>query len=78
MTTTVVTSKGQVVIPSKIRKKLNIKRGTRFYVEEQGDSLVLKPVNGDYFQQLAGILNTGGKLTRALLEERAREREREK
>ena len=27
MTTTVVTTKGQIVIPSKIRRKLNIKKG---------------------------------------------------
>jgi len=78
MTTTVVTSKGQVVIPSKIRKKLNIKQGTRLFVEEHGNALILKPVNRDYFDQFAGILSTGGRLTKALLEERAREREREK
>ncbi|MFH1903587.1 MAG: AbrB/MazE/SpoVT family DNA-binding domain-containing protein, partial [Candidatus Omnitrophota bacterium] len=32
---TTVTTKGQIVIPSKIRRRLNIKRGTRLYVEEK-------------------------------------------
>ena len=77
MTTTVVTSKGQVVIPSKIRRKLNIKRGTRLYVEERGDGLVLKPVTREFFKKIAGLLPTGGKLTKMLLKERARDRERE-
>ena len=36
MVTTVVTTKGQIVIPSKIRRKYNIKRGTKLYIEERG------------------------------------------
>ena len=34
MSTAIVTSKGQIVIPSKIRRRLNIKRGTKLYIEE--------------------------------------------
>jgi AbrB family looped-hinge helix DNA binding protein len=71
MNTTVVTTKGQVVIPSKIRRKLNIKKGTKLYVEECGDEIVLKPVTAAYFEKLAGILQTKGKMTRSLLENRA-------
>jgi AbrB family looped-hinge helix DNA binding protein len=42
MITTVMTSGGQVVIPTKIRRKLNIKNGTRLSVEEGCDEIILK------------------------------------
>lgn len=76
MVTTIVTTKGQIVIPSRIRRKFNIKKGTRLFIEEKGDDLVLKPVTPEYFSKMAGILGTKGKLTRALLEERAKDKER--
>lgn len=77
MATTVVTTKGQIVIPSRIRKHLNIKIGTKLYVIEQGDQIILRPLNEEYFEKMAGILNTKGKLTRALLKEREKEKEAE-
>lgn len=77
MVTTVVTTKGQIVIPSKIRRKYNIKKGTKLYIEERGDELVLKAVTQEYFEKIAGVLQTRGKLSRALLEERSKDKERE-
>ena len=77
MATTVVTTKGQVVIPSKIRRKHNIKKGTRLYVEERADEIILKPVTPAYFEKLAGILPTKGRLSKTLLNERAADKERE-
>lgn len=77
MTTTVVTSKGQIVIPSKIRRRLNIKRGTTLYIEEREDELILKAVTPAYFERIAGILSTKGKLSKALIEEREKDKGRE-
>jgi AbrB family looped-hinge helix DNA binding protein len=77
MTTTIVTTKGQIVIPSKIRQRLKIKRGTKLYIEERGNELILKPVTPEYFERIAGVLPTKGKLSKALLEERAKDKERE-
>lgn len=74
MTTTIVTAKGQIVIPSKYRRKLNIEKGTKLYIEERGDELVLKPVTPDYLEKLSGVLKTEGKLSKALLKERALEK----
>ena len=70
-----VTSKGQVVIPVKLRRKFGIKEGTRIMFEERGDEIILRPVVREYFEKLAGILGKGGKLLKALKEEKARERE---
>lgn len=77
MTTTVVTTKGQIVIPSKIRRKFNIKRGTKLYIEEKGEELIIRPVTQAYFERIAGVLQTKGKLSKTLLEERSKDKERE-
>ena len=78
MTMTVMTSKGQIVVPSKIRRRLNMKKGTKFCLLEKGDQIILQPLTDEYFERVAGILNTKGKLTRAILDERAKEKELEK
>jgi AbrB family looped-hinge helix DNA binding protein len=77
MTTTILTTKGQIVIPSKIRKRLNLKEGTKFSIVEDENRIVLQPLTPDYFEKMAGILNTKGKLVKALMEERRQEKERE-
>ena len=77
MTTTTITSKGQIVVPVEIRRHLHIKKGMRFAVVEQNGQIVLSPMNQDYFNSFAGILKSkkGGKsLTEMFLEERRKER----
>jgi AbrB family looped-hinge helix DNA binding protein len=75
MDKSVVTVKGQIVIPSKLRRKFGIKRGTQVYLYERGGEIVIKPVTDQYLRSLAGITGTKGKLLRALMEEKAKERE---
>lgn len=41
--TTIVSTKGQVVLPSAIRQRLDWKTGTRLIVEETPKGVVLKP-----------------------------------
>ena len=77
MTTTTVTAKGQIVIPSRIRRHLNIKKGTRLCVVEKNDEIVLQPLTREYFEKTAGVLKTKGKLTQAILEERQKEKANE-
>lgn len=43
MTTTVLSSKGQVVLPRLVRSKLHLAPGTKFRCEIQGDSVILTP-----------------------------------
>ena len=43
--TTKLSSKGQVVIPEKIRKKLNLKPGTQFVVVGEKDVVILKSIS---------------------------------
>jgi AbrB family looped-hinge helix DNA binding protein len=39
-----ISSKGQVVIPEEIRKRLNLREGTRFVVVGEKDVVVLKAI----------------------------------
>jgi len=77
MTTTISTSKGQIVIPSKIRRKWNIKSGTKFHVEERDNEIVLTPMTSEYIKKIAGILETKGRLSKTLLEERSKDKHKE-
>ena len=77
MTTTIVTTKGQIVIPSKIRRHFNIKKGTRLCIVEKENEIVLQPLTQAYFEKMAGIASSKGKGVSALLEERAKEKENE-
>ena len=43
MTTTTLSSKGQVVLPRLVRSRLHLAAGTKFLCEVQGDSVLLTP-----------------------------------
>ena len=71
-----MTVKGQIVIPSKIRRKFGIKEGTRVQVDvdEEARRIILTPVTRDYIQNLRGKYKGKGLLT-ALAVEKKHERE---
>jgi AbrB family looped-hinge helix DNA binding protein len=71
-----MTVKGQIVIPSKIRRKFGIKEGTRVQVDvdEQAHRIILTPVTRDYIQKLRGKYKGKGLLI-ALAAEKKREKE---
>ena len=75
METSVVTTKGQLVVPAKIRRKFGIKKGTRIAFIEQNGKLVIQPLDRAYFDNLSGVLGTVGKVLRSLMEDKKRERE---
>lgn len=43
--TTKLSSKGQVVIPEDVRKRLRLKEGHQFLVLDSGDSVILKTIH---------------------------------
>lgn len=45
LSTTRMSSKGQVVIPDEIRKRLKLKEGAQFVVIGQDDVVILKAIN---------------------------------
>ncbi|MEO8398661.1 MAG: AbrB/MazE/SpoVT family DNA-binding domain-containing protein, partial [Ignavibacteriaceae bacterium] len=70
METSVVTTKGQVVIPVKIRRKYGINNGIKIAFIEQGGKLIIQPLDKDYFNRLAGILDEKGKMLKSLMEDK--------
>ena len=39
-----LSSKGQIVIPVKIRKELKLSKGDKLLIERRGDAIILRPV----------------------------------
>jgi AbrB family looped-hinge helix DNA binding protein len=70
----VVTSKGQLVIPARLRKRLKIKKGTVVAFSEDNGRLILQPVTPEWIASLKGSLKGAGALE-YLLAERKKDRE---
>ena len=77
METSIVTIKGQIVVPVKIRRKFGLKKGSKVAIIEKENGFTVEPLNKKYFEQFAGILKGKGKATKKLLEERRKDAERE-
>jgi len=73
---TIVTSKGQVVIPSKLRRRLGIREGTYIQIDldDVNKRLILTPVTREYVHSLRGKYKGKG-LMKALMAEKIREKE---
>jgi len=78
---TVVSSKGQVVIPAELREQLGLDRGTRATWREEKGQLVLTPMTIRRIDEIRGFLKPApGEPTMfdELFADRERERKREK
>jgi len=73
---TIATKKGQIVIPSKIRRQFDIKEGTRIQIDinEKDGSIILRPITREYINSLRGKFKGKG-LMKELMEEKKNERE---
>jgi AbrB family looped-hinge helix DNA binding protein len=74
--TAVISAKGQIVIPSNLRKRYGMKEGTTVVFEEDHGRLVLAPSNFDAIFALGGSLGDYP-LEEDLEQERQAERDRE-
>jgi AbrB family looped-hinge helix DNA binding protein len=74
---TYATTKGQIVIPSSVRRKLGITEGTRIQIEvdEKANKIILTPVTRAYIHSLRGKYKGKG-LLKALAADKAKEKER--
>ncbi len=70
-----VTTKGQLVIPAKLRRKLGIRKGTQVVFVEENHRLVLQPLTPEYIRSLRGSLKGEPSLLETLLQERKQERD---
>jgi len=51
-----VGTKGQLVVPAKLRHELHIEAGQRVRVESKDGKLIVTPLNGNMISRLRGIL----------------------
>lgn len=58
METSLMTTKGQVVVPARLRKKYGIEPGKKIAFFEENGSIVLKPMDESFFSQYAGMFKT--------------------
>ena len=69
-----VTTKGQLVIPSKLRRKYSIREGTQVAFLEEENRIILQPLTPEFVSSLRGCLGKESAALDILLEERRRER----
>ena len=50
------TTKGQIVIPARLRRQFNIENGTRAIIQATPEGILLKPVTKHAISRLRGIL----------------------
>ena len=48
-----MTSKGQIVIPSGLRRKYGLKGGIRIRLVDDGEQIILKPITPEYVHKLS-------------------------
>jgi AbrB family looped-hinge helix DNA binding protein len=70
-----VTTKGQLVIPSKLRRKYSIRKGTQVAFVEEENRLILQPLTPEFIRSLRGSQKGEPSALKALLEDRKREHE---
>jgi AbrB family looped-hinge helix DNA binding protein len=79
--TAYVTSKGQVVVPARLRRKFGIKAGTRLNFLDEDTRIVVQPVTREFIRSFRGILKAKSGEASALDQlyaDRAAERKQEK
>ena len=68
METSVLTTKGQLLIPKRIRNKYGIKSGVKVIFEETEKGVVIRPMNEEYFNSFRGIIKSTGNLKEEMRE----------
>ena len=72
--TSVVTTKGQLVIPASLRRRFGIKKGTRVTFVEDAGRIIVQPVTREFISGLRGSLKAEPSARKGLLDERKRDR----
>ncbi len=74
METSVLTSKGQLLIPKRLRNKYGITPGAKVIFEETEGGVVIRPINEQYFKSFRGMLSSSGKLKEEIKAYKAKEK----
>ena len=72
-----VTTRGRIVIPARLRRKLGIKPGTKVCFIEHGSEILFQSLTKQYIRSLCGMLKDTTSATADLLIEGKKNQERE-
>lgn len=72
--TVLFTTKGQVVIPARVRREFEIEKGTKASVTITSEGILLRPITRSYIRSLRGSLKGSG-VMKAMMADRKKERE---
>jgi AbrB family looped-hinge helix DNA binding protein len=59
---TTLSTKGQIIIPAKIREQLKLEAGTKLSIQRDGQTLILRPITPEFIDSLCGSTSGLGKL----------------
>jgi AbrB family looped-hinge helix DNA binding protein len=77
--TTTMSSRGQVVLPSSVRRRLGLRKGTRIHIvfgEDSEGSIKLQPLHAEAIRKVRGSMPAAAEALDFLQQERRRDRER--
>jgi AbrB family looped-hinge helix DNA binding protein len=72
-----MTSKGQIVVPAKLRRRYGLKPGTKVYFIERNNEIIFQPLTKEIIRSVHGLLAGQTSATQELLKERARDKDHE-
>lgn len=73
---TVVSSKGQIVIPAALRDELGIEAGTRLAIQRENNHLIVQPITKEFIHSLVGCCKGEDSLVEAREREHRIEKDR--
>jgi AbrB family looped-hinge helix DNA binding protein len=77
MEASVMTSKGQIVVPAKLRRRYGLKPGTKVLFVERNNEILFQPLTKEYVRSVHGMLASETSVTDELLKERSQDKEHE-
>ncbi|MGA2978635.1 MAG: AbrB/MazE/SpoVT family DNA-binding domain-containing protein [Terriglobales bacterium] len=51
---TILSTKGQIIIPAEIREQMNLSVGTKLSIQRDGQTLILRPITPEFIDSLCG------------------------
>ena len=61
-----MTSKGKIIIPHDIRENLHLVEGAKFILEQDGNTIILKPIYSSEHNEFEAVVEKGDRITKAL------------
>jgi AbrB family looped-hinge helix DNA binding protein len=72
-----MTTRGQVVVPARLRRRYGLKPGVKVFFIERNNEILFQPQTNEAIRKVHGMLASETSVTKELLKERAKDKTRE-